>query len=64
MVIVKKSGTYLVALNVVGKYVFDQTYWPNPGVVACTSNSAALEPVCRNGVGSLPVGGNSSLIGG
>ena len=35
-----------------------------PGVVACTCNPATLEVEFRNGVGSIPVGGNSSLIGG
>ena len=34
------------------------------GVVACTCNPATLEAEFRNGVGSLPVGGNSPSIGG
>ena len=33
-------------------------------VVACTCNPATLETEFRNGVGSIPVGGNSSSIGG
>ena len=37
---------------------------PRPGVVACTCNPATLEAEFRNGVGSIPVGGNSSSIGG
>ena len=35
-----------------------------PGVVACTCNPATLEAEFRNGAGSVPVGGNSSFIGG
>ena len=35
-----------------------------PGVVACTCNPATLEAEFRNGVGSIPVGGNSPSIGG
>ena len=35
-----------------------------PGVVACTCNPATLEAEFRNGVGSVPVGGNSPSIGG
>ena len=35
-----------------------------PGVMACTSNKAFLEGEFRNGVGSVPIGGNSSSIGG
>ena len=35
-----------------------------PGVVACTCNPAALEVEFRNGVASIPVWGNSPLIGG
>ena len=35
-----------------------------PGVMACTSNKAFLEAEFRNGVGSVPIGGNSSSIGG
>ena len=35
-----------------------------PGVVACTCNPAALEAEFRNGVGSIPVGGNSPSLGG
>ena len=34
------------------------------GVVACTCNPATLEAEFRNGVGSVPVGGNSPSIGG
>ena len=34
------------------------------GVVACTYNPAALEAEFRNGVGSIPVEGNSPSIGG
>ena len=34
------------------------------GVVACTCNPATLEAEFRNGVGSIPVGGNSPSIGG
>ena len=34
-----------------------------PGVVVCTCNPATLEVDFRNGVGSIPVGGNS-LTGG
>ena len=33
-------------------------------VVACTCNPASEEAEFRNGVGSIPVGGNSPLIGG
>ena len=33
-------------------------------VVACTCNPATQEAEFRNGVGSIPVGGNSSSIGG
>ena len=33
-------------------------------VVACTCNPATLEAEFRNGVGSIPVGGNSPSIGG
>ena len=33
-------------------------------VVACTCNPATLEAEFRNGVGSIPVVGNSPLIGG
>ena len=36
----------------------------SPGVVACTCNPATLEAEFRNGVGSIPVGGNSPSIGG
>ena len=32
--------------------------------VACTCNPATLEAEFRDGVGSIPVGGNSPLIGG
>ena len=35
-----------------------------PGVVACMCNPATLEAEFRNGVGSIPVGGNSPSIGG
>ena len=35
-----------------------------PGVVACTCNPATLEAEFRNGVGLIPVGGNSPSIGG
>ena len=35
-----------------------------PGVVACTCNSATLEAEFWNGVGSIPVGGNSPSVGG
>ena len=35
-----------------------------PPVVASTCNSGTLEAEFQNGVGSIPVGGNSSLIGG
>ena len=35
-----------------------------PGVVACTCKSATLETEYWNGVGSIPVRGNSSSIGG
>ena len=34
------------------------------GVVACTCNPATVEAEFRNGVGSIPVGGNSPSIGG
>ena len=34
-----------------------------PGVVACTCNPATVEAEFRNGVGSIPVGGNSPSIG-
>ena len=34
------------------------------GVVACTCNPATLEAKFLNGVGSIPVEGNSPLIGG
>ena len=35
-----------------------------PGVVACTCNPATLEAEFWNGVGLIPVGGNSPSIGG
>ena len=35
-----------------------------PGVTACTCNPATLEVEFRNGMGSIPVGGNSPSIGG
>ena len=35
-----------------------------PGVVACTCNPATLKAQLRNGLGSLPVRGNSPSIGG
>ena len=35
-----------------------------PGVVECTYNLATLETEFRNGVDSIPVGDNSTLIGG
>ena len=35
-----------------------------PGAVACTYNPATLEAEFRNGVRSMPVGGNSPSIGG
>ena len=35
-----------------------------PGVVACTYIPATLEAKFRNGVGLIPVGGNSPSIGG
>ena len=35
-----------------------------PGVVACTCNPATLEAEFRNGMGSIPVGGNGPSIGG
>ena len=38
------------------------TIWP--GVVACTCNPATLEAEFRNGVGSIPVWGNSPSIDG
>ena len=34
-----------------------------PGVVACAYNLATLEAEFRNGVGSIPVGGNDPSIG-
>ena len=34
-----------------------------PGVVTCTCNPAALKAEFQNGVGSVPVGGNSLSIG-
>ena len=34
------------------------------GVVVCTCNPATLEAEFRNGVGSIPAGGNSPSIGG
>ena len=34
-----------------------------PGVVACTYNPATSETEFRNGVGSIPLGGNSPSIG-
>ena len=37
---------------------------PQAGVVTCTCNPATLEAEFRNGVGSIPVGGNSPSIGG
>ena len=35
-----------------------------PGVVACICNPATLEAEFRNGVDSIPVGGNCPSIGG
>ena len=35
-----------------------------PGAVACPCNPATSEVEFRNVVGSIPVGGNSSSIGG
>ena len=35
-----------------------------PGVVACTYNPATLEVDFRNGVGPIPVEGNSTSLGG
>ena len=34
-----------------------------PGVVACACNPATLKAEFRNGVGSIPVEGNSPSIG-
>ena len=42
----------------------DVSYRCMPGVVACTCNPATLEAEFRNGVGSVPVEGNSPSIGG
>ena len=39
-------------------------YWHAPGVVACTCNPTTLEAKFRNGVGLIPVEGNSPSIGG
>ena len=35
----------------------------SPGVAVCTCKPATLETKFRNGVGSIPVGGNSPSIG-
>ena len=35
-----------------------------PGVLVCTCNLATLENEFRNGVDSIPVGGNSPSMGG
>ena len=35
-----------------------------PDVVVCTSNPATLKVESRNGVDSIPVGGNGPSIGG
>ena len=48
-----------VSINVLGYPLFK-----NQDVVACTCNPATLEAEFQNGVGSIPVGGNSPSIGG
>ena len=40
------------------------TFLKKPGVMTCYCNPATLETEFRNGVGSIPVGGNSPSIGG
>ena len=47
--------------SLIGMYNINEK---KPDVVACTCNPATLEAEFRNGVGSVPVGGNSPSIGG
>ena len=43
---------------------FSASVSTRPGVVACTYNPATLEVDFRNGVGPIPVEGNSTSLGG
>ena len=50
--------------TLMGSFWWKYIFVFEPGVVACTCNPATLEAEFRNRVGSIPVGGNSPLIGG
>ena len=61
------SNVTFLAINSISlkmlKQILQARYFQSD-VVACTCNSATEEAEFWNGVGSIPLGGNSPLIGG
>ena len=62
-----RSLKFIISVQLLLRHPVDAKWVPEqnrqPSVMACTCNSATLESEFRNGVGSIPVEGNSHLIG-